>query len=267
MPTIVSKPLSFFKEDPSQPRKSFDLEELRLLAASLVKKQLVPIIARPDGTMIDGHRRLRAGMLEGRPTHLDTILVEGNVTEAQIREIQLVTALHREDLKPFEVYSGCKNWLALHPGATARELAAAISKSEGYVSKVLSLDRCCQAVKDASAAPGSKIGISDWPSLAPLPEAEQLVLLAARLNGASRDELRHKSQQARNGDTPRETTSRIKVEVASGVTVTFTSKTPFDLDQAIKAAADAAKLMKEGQVKGLSLKNINKRGGDQTKAS
>ena len=28
-------------------------------------------------------------MLDGRPTHLDTVIVEGDVTDAQVKEIQL----------------------------------------------------------------------------------------------------------------------------------------------------------------------------------
>src|SRR5262245_46456573 len=93
-PPFVCNPLAFYKEDPNQPRKSYDLEELRLLRDSLVKKQLVPLICKPDGTIIDGHRRYRAAMLDGKPTHLDAIIVEGNVTEAQIREMQLTLSLH-----------------------------------------------------------------------------------------------------------------------------------------------------------------------------
>jgi hypothetical protein len=41
----TKKPSGWYKEDPSQPRKSFDMEVLRLLCDSLVKKQLVPLIA------------------------------------------------------------------------------------------------------------------------------------------------------------------------------------------------------------------------------
>lgn len=89
MPTSVQRPLAFFKEDPANLRKGYDPEEMRLLAASLVKKQLVPLICRPCGTFIDGHRRYRAAMLDGRPTHLDTVIVEGDVTDAQVKEIQL----------------------------------------------------------------------------------------------------------------------------------------------------------------------------------
>ena len=68
--------------------------------------------------------------------------------------------------------------------------------------------------------------------------------------------------------SPSETTSpAIKVEVASGIMVSFTANDAFDLEQAIKAALEAAKLMKEGQVKGLTLKNIQKASADKAKAS
>jgi hypothetical protein len=48
MNEILPKPLAFFKEDPSPLRKFFDMGELRLLQASLVKKQFVPVIARQE---------------------------------------------------------------------------------------------------------------------------------------------------------------------------------------------------------------------------
>jgi ParB-like chromosome segregation protein Spo0J len=56
MPEITRKPLSWFKVSP-QVRETFDEESLRRLAESLKVGQLQPVLARPDGTIIDGERR------------------------------------------------------------------------------------------------------------------------------------------------------------------------------------------------------------------
>jgi ParB/RepB/Spo0J family partition protein len=64
MPVVVTKPVGFFHPDPTNPRKDFPEEELRSLGESL-KKQLVPLIARKSGLIVDGERRWRAAKLVG----------------------------------------------------------------------------------------------------------------------------------------------------------------------------------------------------------
>jgi ParB/RepB/Spo0J family partition protein len=112
--TLTSKPLDFFKPDPGNLRKAFDIKELRELRGSMLKKQLVPLIAKPDGTIIDGERRWRSAMLDGKPERLDVIITDEAMTAAEIKEIQLVTALHRADLTPYEQFVGFQEWLVLN---------------------------------------------------------------------------------------------------------------------------------------------------------
>ena len=66
MAILQFKPVSWFKVGP-QARKHFEEAELRLLGESLKVKQLQPVLARPDGTLIAGERRLRAAILVGLP--------------------------------------------------------------------------------------------------------------------------------------------------------------------------------------------------------
>ena len=61
--TLTRKPLGFFRPDPNQPRKSFDNDELTALGESLKKKQFVPVLARPDGMLTEGNRRLLSAKL------------------------------------------------------------------------------------------------------------------------------------------------------------------------------------------------------------
>src|SRR5437660_10582253 len=58
-PQVVIKPLAWFKINP-QVRTSFDEQDLRRLGESLKTKQLQPVLAQPDGTLIAGDRRYRA---------------------------------------------------------------------------------------------------------------------------------------------------------------------------------------------------------------
>ncbi len=61
---LTTKPLSWFKRDPNQPRKSFDEEALRRLAESMkAQGQLQPVGARPNGMLSWGERRLQAASL------------------------------------------------------------------------------------------------------------------------------------------------------------------------------------------------------------
>ena len=68
MPKLESKPLNWFKTAP-QARRHFDEAELRLLGESLKVRQLQPVLARSDGTLIavsvgSGREPGRARMLE-----------------------------------------------------------------------------------------------------------------------------------------------------------------------------------------------------------
>ena len=49
-------------------------------------------------------------MLDGKPERLDVIITDEPMSPAEIKEIQLVTALHRADLTPYEQFLGCRDW-------------------------------------------------------------------------------------------------------------------------------------------------------------
>jgi type IV secretory pathway TraG/TraD family ATPase VirD4 len=99
MPKLETKPLGWFKPDPNQPRKQFDEAELRLLGESLRKKQLQPVLAKTDGTLVAGERRYRAAMLVGLAS-LQVIVTDEPLTEAEVR---LTKAVHVAVIAP----TGC----------------------------------------------------------------------------------------------------------------------------------------------------------------
>jgi ParB family chromosome partitioning protein len=261
MLTVHTKPLSFFRPDETQPRQSFDLEELYLLRDSLVKKQLVPLICRPCGTIIDGHRRFRAASLEGRPAQLETIIVEADITHAQVREIQLITALHRVDLKPYEMYCGFQEWLKAHPGATAKELAKAIDRSEAAVSLTLSLARCVPPVKEAAAA--GKIGLKDWNTIGQVDPDQQLVMLQAKLSGTSAEGLKKLRKRPANAVR----TARVKCPMGSGICVTLAAEgAGMTLDDVEEVLVALLREVRRGKDQGLDSKTFSAVLRDKAKA-
>jgi ParB/RepB/Spo0J family partition protein len=254
MPTSVEKPLEFFHPDPTNPRKHFDEGDLRQLGESLLKRQLVPGIAREDGMMIDMHRRWMAATLVGKKT-LDAYLLPMDVTPAQVKEIQLITRLHSADLIPYEVFLGSVEWLKLHPGANAKALASAIDRSEAYVSSILSLLRCVHPVRDAAAA--GKIGLSDWRAISKVPANEQEALLAAKLGGASRDELESRGRKLRNGHKEAVRVSRLKCQLPKGCVTLAAEGVGLTLDDVIEILSDLLKEAKKANDQGLDSKTFS----------
>ena len=193
--TLTKKPLGFFKPAPGNPRQPLPVDELEELAASLIQKQHVPLLAKTDGTILDGYRRWSAAMLDGKPEQLDCIITDEPLTAGQVKEIQLVTALHRADLKPYEQYLACRDWLELNPGATAKDLAAKINRDPSMLVRILSLGGCIPAVQEAAAE--GKLGPSVWYEIKKLPgEEEQQAMLAATLAGESRDQLERRGRKS-----------------------------------------------------------------------
>jgi len=242
--TLTSKPLDWFKPDPNQPRKSFDKNELTALGESLKKKQLVPVLARPDGTLTDGHRRLFGGELVGLE-QLDVIITDEPMTPTQIMEIQLVTALHRADLKPHEQFLGFRDWLALNSGATAKDLAARIDRDPSTLVRVLSLSRCIPEVQ-AAAAEG-KLGPSEWYAISKVPEAEQEAMLAAKLAGESRHQLEQRGRRLRNGEAPGIKVNRLKIPLRSQGRSVIIAGGNLGLDDAIEMLQEALKSARKAQ--------------------
>src|SRR5436190_548241 len=114
MPQLMKKGVGWFKVNP-QARKDFREEELRLLGESLRNRQLQPVGARADGTLLWGERRLRAAKLVGLET-LDVIVTEEVLSETQIRLIQLTENIHRAELSGYEKFMACSELMCMNSG-------------------------------------------------------------------------------------------------------------------------------------------------------
>jgi ParB/RepB/Spo0J family partition protein len=218
--TLTRKPLGFFKPDPGNPRQPLALEELQELAASLMQRQHIPLLVKPDGTILDGYRRWSAAMLDGKPAELDCIITDEPLTAGEVKEIQLVTALHRADLKPYEQFVACRDWLELNPGTTAKDLATKINRDPSMLVRILSLGRCIPAVQEAAAE--GKLGPSVWYEISKQPgEGEQQSMLAATLAGESRDQLERRGLKLRNGAASGVKVNRLTIPLGQGRSVTI----------------------------------------------
>jgi ParB/RepB/Spo0J family partition protein len=261
MAITCKKPLAWFKVKP-QARKRLDEDELHALGRSLRDRQLQPVVALADGTLICGERRYRAAVLEGL-AELEVKVIDDPISEAEFRRLQFTENIHRSDLTPYEKWQGCLELLRLNPGWTSKDLAESLHVAESTVTKYLSPSRCIAAVQDALQAGG--IGITDCYAISLLPPEQQAGLLALKRSGASRDRILQEGRKRREGNAPTVRVSRIKCPLPTGVTVTV-SGAGISLDDGIEAAAGALKAMRKAREDGLDSKTAQSVWRDMAKA-
>jgi ParB family chromosome partitioning protein len=261
MRQLTTKPLSWFKA--ANVRRHFDEEELRLLGESLKQRQIHPVIAKPDGTLIDGERRLRAARLVGQET-LDTVVTDENLTSEQVTEIQLVSAFHRAALTGWEQFEGLRALQAAHPEWKQQDLAERLHISAKMVRVIASVADCIPEVQDALK--DRRIGISDCYPLSLHPAEEQAVLLARKLEGASRDDLVREGRKRRNGPVAAVRVSKIKCRLSSGVTITVSGDS-ISLDELIDALAEAQKEARKARDQNLDARTWQAVMRDKAKAA
>lgn len=243
-------------------------EELRALGHSCKKRPVHPLIAHTGMPLekflkaefsfivLDGWRRVNGLRLIGE-TDAEFLFTDEHLEPDAIVQIGLLTAIHRQALSDPEIYRGCKKLQELHPGWLQKDLAAATDLSPSKVTKILSVDDLIAEAREAFLA--GNFGFSVAYPISLLPPEQQAAALTAKLNGATRDDLLRRAKQASHGGKPTVKTARIRIELPTGVIVTFAAKDDsLDLDHAIEAAAQAGRLLKKGQDEGLTAKTIQK---------
>jgi ParB family chromosome partitioning protein len=100
------------QQNPYQPRKAFDEDELSRLSDSIRTHGILqPLVVRQVGDqfqLVAGERRLRAAQAAGLPT-VPVRVVDFN--DQQTLEAALVENIHRTDLNPIEKAQGFKEYL------------------------------------------------------------------------------------------------------------------------------------------------------------
>ena len=252
MVVLATKPVSWFRPDPNQPRRRFDEEDLRPLGDSLKAHQVQPLVARPDGTLIAGERRLRAARLVGM-AELQVLVTDEPLTETQVRVAQLSENVHRADLRDAEKSRAFAELLALNQGWTNKDLATHLHLSEPTVTKYLSPSKCVPEVQAELEA--GTLGITDVYTISRASPDQQRELLRLKLAGESRDALaaRVKRRKAAAADAVR--VKRIACPLPSGVSVTVAGG-ELSLDELVEALAEAGRQARKAREDGLDAKTF-----------
>jgi len=171
----IELPIDSIAPNPNQPRKDFDDEALRDLAASLRQSGLLqPVVVRRLGDgyqLIVGERRWRAAKLAG----LGRVpAVVRDATDAESLELALVENLLREDLNPMEEAEAYQRLLAEF-GWTQEELANRVGRDRSSIANCLRLLKLPELIQADLRA--GRLTMGHARALLPLPgTAEQLKL-------------------------------------------------------------------------------------------
>jgi ParB family chromosome partitioning protein len=141
-------PIGKLFANPNQPRKHFDVDVLKELAASIMEHGIIqPIVVNQSGDrymIIAGERRWRAAQMVG----LDLIpAIVRNYGEKEIKEISLIENLQREDLNAIDAATAIQKLMEEHR-YTQETVSTRIGKSRPYIANLLRLLDLCQETRD-----------------------------------------------------------------------------------------------------------------------
>lgn len=144
--TLYQVPLDRIRENPDQPRKTFDDQALAEMVASVKQYGIIqPVIFRPgpDGTaiIVAGERRIAAARQVGLAV-VPGVFIDGNAAE-----IALVENLQRQDLTAIEEAEAL-NRLMTEQQYTQEQLGGIIGKAQNTLSEILSLNKLPQEIRD-----------------------------------------------------------------------------------------------------------------------
>ncbi|HBE68715.1 MAG TPA: chromosome partitioning protein ParB [Planctomycetaceae bacterium] len=165
--------LSVYEIDnnPFQPRRQFNEEEIASLAASIREhKQLQPVLVRKVGEryqLISGERRLRAAIHAGLKT------IRAEIREADDRlvaELAIVENLQRKDLDPIEKAMSFRRYIDEH-GCTQDDLAKRLKIDRSTIANLMRLLELPQEVRQAVQS--GKLTAGHARALLPLGDEDQ----------------------------------------------------------------------------------------------
>jgi ParB family transcriptional regulator, chromosome partitioning protein len=242
--------------DPEQPRTEFDPGAIARLAESLkTHGQIQPISVRWSDDMgryliVTGERRWRASILAGRPT-IAAVILEGERTESQVLEMQLVENCLREDLQPIEQARAFRTLMDRNEWTAAR-LAEALQLTGASVTRALALLDLPCTVQDAVASGELAPSVAYEVSKLDDPDAQREVAARVVAEGLSRAETVEAVRQVANrparaggskGRGSSKPTSKLVTErtlkVDGGFKVTVAGRKGLDLETTARVLKDA----------------------------
>lgn len=202
--------------DPKQPRQQFDQESLEHLAVSIKEKGLLaPIRVRWDAglakwVILCGERRYRAAKIAGL-TSLSCSFVEGELTETERLEEQIIENVHREDLTPIEQAKAYRAMME-HNSWTGKQLAERLHLNPSAVTRVVALLELPADVQEKVTAgeisPRTAYEISKLPDEASQRAMAEQVLAAGLTTEATAEVVRAKASPGKSRKRRRRATER-----------------------------------------------------------
>lgn len=176
---IVELQLDNLRSNPYQPRKHFDEDALKEMAASISQYGVLqPIIVRESikgYDIIAGERRVKASILAGKRT-IPSIIKE--FTDQEMMEIALLENIQRENLSSIEEAEALKNILD-SVEMTQEELATKIGKSRSYITNMLGLLRLPATVQKLVSSKAITMGHAR--AISKLESADKMEELATKV--------------------------------------------------------------------------------------
>jgi ParB family chromosome partitioning protein len=142
-------PVERIQQNPFQPRKAFDAEELSRLSESVKSHGILqPLVVRQVGEqyqLVAGERRLRAAQAAGLASVPVRVV---NFNDQQTLEAALIENIHRTDLNPIEKAQGFKEYLDRFQ-MSHEQLAERLGLARPTISNLLGLLELSPEVQDA----------------------------------------------------------------------------------------------------------------------
>lgn len=182
---VLEVPLTLIDVNPHQPRRGFDEEKLKELAASIQEHGIIqPLVLSSQGagetqkySLIAGERRLRAAHIAGLET------VPAVLREADSRDhllLALIENVQRADLNPLETASAYQS-LAVEFDLSHEEIGRRVGKSRTAVTNTLRLldlpDVVQQAIRKNQISMGHARALLALPNIKAQSAALQSILM------------------------------------------------------------------------------------------
>ena len=146
--TVQSIDINDIRPNRNQPRKNFDSDGIRELAASIQEHGIIqPLIVRKGDNgyeLVAGERRWRAAR-EAAVEKVPCIVRE--FTDEENALIAIIENMQREDLDPIEEAEGLDTMMKEY-GLTQEEVSKSVGKSRPYITNSLRLLKLPQDIRD-----------------------------------------------------------------------------------------------------------------------
>lgn len=254
-------PLDRFQPDPKEVARHDDPEKVRLLGQDMLANgQLQAVGATEDGRLIFGHGRFLAARYAGIKA-LEVKVYPASLTETQFRLIRLAENIHRQDLTAYQKWLACTELLCGNATWKLQDLAEHLHLDPSSVTRLMSPSKLSEEWQNALR--DGRVGISDCYAASKAPPDQHAALLAAKLNGATRDQLEQTARKQRNR-TPTVKLSRCRLPLSTGVTVTVQGP-EMSLEQLIENLQTALDAARKANRESLDIKTAEKVWKDKAK--